>query len=89
VLEVENEKVQLEKENVATQLLMLRNQVSPHFFMNTLNNIHELIDINAEDAKDAIVRLSTLMRYLLYSENYQLIVADKENEFEVNLTIPL
>jgi len=34
--------------------------------MNTLNNIHALIDINAETAKDAVIRLSTLMRYLLY-----------------------
>ena len=34
--------------------------------MNTLNNIHSLIDINTEDAKDAVIRLSTMMRYLLY-----------------------
>jgi len=34
--------------------------------MNTLNNIHSLIDLNTEDAKDAVIRLSTMMRYLLY-----------------------
>lgn len=34
--------------------------------MNTLNNIHALIDINTETAKDAVIRLSTMMRYLLY-----------------------
>jgi hypothetical protein len=65
-IEVENEKVKLEKENVATQLLSLRNQVSPHFFMNTLNNIHALVDINTIEAKDAIIKLSKMMRYLLY-----------------------
>ncbi len=59
------EKAILEKENVANQMLLLRNQISPHFFMNTLNNIHSLMDINAEEAKSAIIRLSKMMRYLL------------------------
>lgn len=56
----------LEKEQLKTELALLRHQVSPHFFMNTLNNIHSLIDLNSEDAKDAVIRLSTMMRYLLY-----------------------
>jgi len=56
----------LEKEQLKSELAFLRHQVSPHFFMNTLNNIHSLIDINAEDAKGAVIRLSTMMRYLLY-----------------------
>ena len=56
----------LEKEQLKTELALLRHQVSPHFFMNTLNNIHSLIDLSAEDAKDAVIRLSTMMRYLLY-----------------------
>jgi LytS/YehU family sensor histidine kinase len=64
--ESEREKDQLEKENMETQLTMLKNQVSPHFFMNTLNNIHSLIDISTSEAKEAVIRLSNLMRYLLY-----------------------
>jgi hypothetical protein len=56
----------LEKEQLKTELALLRHQVSPHFLMNTLNNIHSLIDLNSEDAKDAVIRLSTMMRYLLY-----------------------
>jgi len=56
----------IEKEQLKTELAFLRYQVSPHFFMNTLNNIHSLIDLNTEDAKDAVIRLSTMMRYLLY-----------------------
>jgi len=56
----------LEKEQLRTELALLRHQVSPHFFMNTLNNIHSLIDLNTDDAKDAVIRLSTMMRYLLY-----------------------
>jgi hypothetical protein len=42
----ENLRVSLEKENVETQLIYLKNQISPHFFMDTLNNIHSLIDID-------------------------------------------
>lgn len=65
-IESENEKVQLEKEHIATQLVLLQNQISPHFFMNTLNNIHSLVDKNAFEAKEAIIKLSKMMRYLLY-----------------------
>ena len=62
----EGRRVDVEKEQLKTELALLRHQVSPHFFMNTLNNIHALVDIDTETAKDAIIRLSTLMRYLLY-----------------------
>lgn len=65
-LNEENRRKDLEKEQLKTELAFLRHQVSPHFFMNTLNNIHALIDINTEDAKNTIIELSTMMRYLLY-----------------------
>jgi sensor histidine kinase YesM len=62
----ESRREDAEKEQLKTELAFLRHQVSPHFFMNTLNNIHALIDINAEDAKNTIIELSTMMRYMLY-----------------------
>jgi LytS/YehU family sensor histidine kinase len=71
----------IEKEQLKTELAFLRHQVSPHFFMNTLNNIHSLIDINAEDAKDAVIRLSTMMRYLLYDTSQGLTSLKKEIGF--------
>ncbi len=80
-LDEEKLRKDLEKEQLKTNLALLRQQVSPHFFMNTLNNIHALIDINTEDAKDAIVRLSTLMRYLLYDSAQGLVSLKKEIEF--------
>jgi hypothetical protein len=79
--EVEQEKVRLEKEFVATQLVILRNQISPHFFMNTLNNIHSLVDINTEEAKEAIIKLSKMMRYLLYETETEKTTLKKEIEF--------
>jgi hypothetical protein len=70
-----------EKEQLKTNLALLRHQVSPHFFMNTLNNIHTLIEIDTERAQDAVARLSTLMRYLLYDSAQNTIELKKEIEF--------
>jgi len=78
---LEQEKTLLEKENVQNQLAFLRNQVSPHFFMNTLNNIHALIDVNTEEAKGSIIKLSKLMRHLLYESEVELTPLNKEVEF--------
>lgn len=78
---LEQEKVTLQKEGVENQLAILKNQVSPHFFMNTLNNIHSLVDINSEEAKDAIIKLSYLMRYLLYESEISSIPIKKELGF--------
>jgi hypothetical protein len=80
-IEAENEKVKLEKENMATQLVLLRNQVSPHFLMNTLNNIHSLVDINTGEAKEAIIKLSKMMRYLLYETDTEKTTLIREVEF--------
>jgi hypothetical protein len=70
-----------EKEQLKTNLALLRHQVSPHFFMNTLNNIHTLIEMDSEKAQDAVERLSTLMRYLLYDSAQSKIELNKEIEF--------
>jgi len=77
----EGRRKDIEKEQLKTELAFLRHQVSPHFFMNTLNNIHALIDINTDIAKDAVLRLSTLMRYLLYDMSKGYISLNKEIEF--------
>jgi hypothetical protein len=70
-----------EKEHLKTNLALLRHQVSPHFLMNTLNNIHSLVEIDSAKAQDAIERLSTLMRYLLYDSAQNSIELKKEVEF--------
>jgi LytS/YehU family sensor histidine kinase len=77
----ENRRKDVEKEQLKTELALLRHQVSPHFFMNTLNNIHALIDINTEDAKDTVIRLSTMMRYLLYDTAHGRTSLKKEINF--------
>lgn len=49
--------------------------------MNTLNNIHALIDYSKKDAKDAVLRLSKMMRYLLYDSEQGRTTLQKEIEF--------
>jgi hypothetical protein len=62
----EKKRKELEKEKLNSELAFLKSQVSPHFFFNTLNNIYTLIGIDTEEAQDAVLKLSKLMRYLLY-----------------------
>lgn len=55
-----------EKDRLRDELRYLRSQVNPHFFMNMLNNIHALVDIDPKRAKKVIIELSKLMRHTLY-----------------------
>ena len=73
----------LEKQNLEQQLEYLRYQINPHFFMNTLNNIHALVDIDPAKAQETIVGLSKMMRYVLYEkgESQQGVPLTKELEF--------
>jgi two-component sensor histidine kinase len=77
----EQNRLKTEKENVKTQMVFLKNQVSPHFFMNTLNNIHALVDIDSEEAKESIMRLSDLMDYMLYRSESSFVSLVQELEF--------
>ena len=72
---------ELEKQNLEQQLEYLRYQISPHFFMNTLNNIHALVDIDPEKAKDTILELSKMMRFVLYEGNKQEVPLARELDF--------
>lgn len=77
----EGQKAELEKENVKNELAFLRNQISPHFLMNTLNNIHSLIDFDTKEAKASIGKLSVLMRHLLYESDDRQTALSKEIAF--------
>jgi two-component system, LytTR family, sensor kinase len=73
-----------EKERLNTELAFLKNQISPHFFFNTLNNIYSLIIINAEDSRRAVLKLSKLMRYLLYESEQGKTMMSNEIDFMNN-----
>ena len=56
----------LQRQNIQAEMYYLKHQINPHFLMNTLNNIHALVDIDAEAAKQSIIQLSDMMRYVVY-----------------------
>ena len=82
----ENEKIrkELEKEKLQSELVFLKYQVSPHFFFNTLNNIYSLIEIDTKDAQKAVLKLSKLMRYLLYETEPGKALISTEIDFMTN-----
>ena len=77
----EDELKELERQKLQQELDYLKYQINPHFFMNTLNNIHALVDIDPEKAKSTIIELSKLMRYVLYESSRPTILLNKEIDF--------
>ena len=66
-----NEKVKsnLENENLIAELAFLKSQINPHFLFNSLNNIYSLAYQKSEKTPEAILKLSEIMRYMLYESN--------------------
>ncbi len=69
-----------EKKRLEAELSLLRNQISPHFLFNTLNNIYGLTLKKSDVAPEAILKLSALMRYMLYESDEELVSFEKEQE---------
>lgn len=60
-------KQKLEQDKTMAELAMLKAQINPHFFFNSLNSIYSLTYTDIEDSRNALHTLSRMMRYLLYS----------------------
>lgn len=60
------------------ELAFLKSQINPHFLFNTLNNIYSLSQYQPELVSASVLRLSKIMRYLLYETGHELIPVDKE-----------
>lgn len=76
---------ELEKESVITELALLRSQINPHFLFNTLNNINAFSTNNPEKTSYAIIKLSEIMRYMLYEASNEKVLLDKEIEYIENI----
>ena len=72
-------------QKVSSELAVLKLQISPHFLFNTLNNIRWLIRSNTQKADEAVVKLSQLLRYILYQTNDEKVLLGKEIENVGNL----
>ncbi|MFT6969727.1 MAG: two-component system LytT family sensor kinase [Roseivirga sp.] len=71
----------LEKQNITSELAFLKSQINPHFLFNTLNNIHTLAYKKEEGVAEAIMKLSELMRYMIYDSNEDLMPMNLETEY--------
>ena len=80
----EQQMEELKQQNLQAEMDYLKYQINPHFFMNTLNNIHALIDIDTESAKNAVIELSKMMRYVLYDSGREQISLDRDIQFLEN-----
>ena len=82
--ENEDARHQAEVARSEAELKTLRNQINPHFLLNTLNNIYALTAIDAERAQEAIQQLSRILRHLLYDYEQPMVPLHDEVEFLEN-----
>ena len=73
-----------EAARVEAELTNLRNQINPHFLLNTLNNIYALTAIDSEKAQDAIMQLSKMLRHMLYDYQQPTVPLRDEVDFTRN-----
>ncbi len=70
----------LVKQNLQSELALLKNQISPHFLFNTLNNIDSLIRSNTAKASEVLIKLSGLLRYMIYETSNSKVKLSNEIE---------
>lgn len=70
-----------QKENLKTELSFLRSQISPHFLFNVLNNMVALVRTKSEELEPTIIKLSSLMHYMLYETDEEKVLLRNEVEY--------
>lgn len=74
----DEERTKSEKERLAAELSYLKAQINPHFLFNTLNSIYALAVTKSDNAPEAVVKLSRMMRYVITDANQDWVSLDKE-----------
>jgi len=80
----ERHKKEIEVQKSATELSFLKNQLNPHFLFNSLNSIYSLTTKKSNDAPEAVITLSELMRYMLYETDNDFVSLKNELEYIQN-----
>ena len=70
-----------QSEHLKTELSFLRSQISPHFLFNVLNNIAALVRMKSNDLEPTIMKLSSLMQYMLYETDDEKVIVKSEAEY--------
>ncbi len=74
----------LKKEKAATELMLIKSQVSPHFFFNMLNNLYGLVGKDPKKGQELILKLSDMMRYSIYEGEKDLVALKDEVDYLKN-----
>lgn len=77
-IEQSKQKDNLEKQNLKSELALLKHQINPHFLFNTLNNVDSLINENNPKASLALNNLSDIMRYIIYDSEKEKVPLKEE-----------
>ncbi len=80
-LQTEQNRKETENEKLNTELSFLKSQVNPHFFFNTLNNIYSLAVVRSDKTAPAVMKLSSIMRYILTETQHDLVPLSNEVDF--------
>lgn len=83
-MQKEEDSERLQRQSIQAEMYYLKHQINPHFLMNTLNNIHALVDIDTEAAKKCVIQLSDMMRYVVYDTGGNSISLANDIEFIKN-----
>jgi two-component system, LytTR family, sensor kinase len=83
-LKTEEHRKETESEKLNTELSFLKSQINPHFFFNTLNNIYSLAIVKSEKTAPAVMKLSSIMRYILTETNNDFVPLQNEVDFTKN-----
>ncbi|WP_436517480.1 sensor histidine kinase [Ekhidna sp. To15] len=75
---------QIAEERTKAELLYLKNQINPHFFFNTLNNLYGLALSKSDKTPEVVMKLSELMSYMLYDTKQSFVTLDKEIHYIKN-----
>jgi sensor histidine kinase YesM len=77
-LHTEKKNEEVEKEKLVTELSFLKSQINPHFLFNTLNNIYSLALVKSDATAGAVLKLSSIMRYVLNETKHDWVPLEKE-----------
>ncbi len=72
-MEHQRERAELQRQNLRSELKFLKTQINPHFFFNTLNSLYALTLKKSDKAPEIVLKLSEMMRYMLYESNERMI----------------
>lgn len=80
----QNEKIDLQRQSLQSELNFLKSQINPHFLFNTLNSLYALTLKKSDKAPEIVLRLAEMMRYMLYECNEPKVSLSKEIKYIKN-----